>query len=79
MSLSNPGDVSVSKFTMSSDRGSVDLTKTFMTLDVYEGIFSPGMMADIRVQDADDYIGELKLVGDEEIEIQLEEIGRAHV
>lgn len=75
MSLSNPGDVSVSKFTMSSDRGSVDLTKTFMTLDVYEGIFSPGMMADIRVQDADDYIGELKLVGDEEIEIQLEVLG----
>lgn len=72
MSLANPGDVVVSKFTMTSDRGKLDLANGFLTLDVYEGIFSPGMMADVRVQDADDFIGELKLVGDEEVEIELE-------
>lgn len=72
MSMSNPGDVSVSKFTMSSDRGELNLANAFLTIDVYEGIFSPGMLADIRVLDTDDYIGELKLVGDEEVTIELE-------
>lgn len=57
---------------MKSDRGELNLANAFLSMDIYESVFSPGMIADIRVQDNDDFIGELKLVGDEEISIELE-------
>lgn len=67
-----PGDILVHKFTISSDRATIDLKTGFVSASIYESIFTPGMMADVKVLDDEDKLGEAKLVGDEIIEIQLE-------
>lgn len=67
-----PGDILVHKFTITSDRGTIDLKTGFVSCSIYESIFTPGMMGDITVLDDADKLGEVKLVGDEEVEIQFE-------
>ena len=63
-----PGDIIVSQLTVSSDRGSLDLTSSFVRASVYESIFTPGIIADIFVLDTDDQVGNLKIVGDEVVQ-----------
>lgn len=67
-----PGDILVHKFTITSDRGTIDLKTGFVSCSIYESIFTPGMMGDITILDDADKLGEVKLVGDEEVEIQFE-------
>lgn len=64
----NPGDIFVDTLTVTSPRGSMDLTKAFVTASVYESIFTPGIIADIEVLDTDDQLGKLKISGDETID-----------
>ena len=63
----NPGDIFVDSLVISSQRGTLDLTKSFVTSSVYESIFTPGIMADIDVLDTNDELGQLKIVGDETV------------
>jgi hypothetical protein len=65
----SPGDITVKKFTISSDRGSLDLAKSFVSASIYESIFTPGIIIDIEVLDTDDQIGQLKISGDEKVDI----------
>lgn len=63
----NPGDVFVNNLTVSSGRGSLNLTKIFLSARIYESIFTPGIIGHIEVLDTEDYIGNLKLSGDETV------------
>jgi len=65
------GDISVSNFTVSSARGTLDLTNSFAAASIFEGIFQPGILAYITVLDTDDAIGNLKIVGDETVKITI--------
>ena len=67
-----PGDLTVKKFTINSDRGSLDLSKSFVSASIYESIFTPGIVVDVEVLDTDDQIGQLKVSGDEKVEITFE-------
>jgi hypothetical protein len=63
----NPGDIIVSELTVSSPRGSLTLTKAFVSASVYESIFTPAIVADITVLDTEDQLGQMKIAGDETI------------
>jgi hypothetical protein len=70
-----PGDINVQTFTVSSDRGSLDLSKSFVSASIYESIFTPGIVADITILDTDDQLGTLKLSGDESVTINIQTPG----
>jgi CxxC motif-containing protein len=65
----NPGDILIDTFTVSSDRGTLDLAKAFVSASIYESIFTPGIVGDIVVLDTDDQLGKLEISGDETVEI----------
>lgn len=65
----NPGDILIDKFSMSSDRGSLDLARSFVSSSIFESIFTPGIIGDIVVLDTDDQLGKLQITGDETVEI----------
>jgi hypothetical protein len=67
-----PGDILVRKFMISSDRGTIDLKTGFVSASIYESIFTPGMMADIKILDDEDKLGTIKIVGDEIVEMSFE-------
>jgi len=67
--MATPGDITVKKFTITSDRGSLDLSKSFVSASIYESIFTPGIIIDIEVLDTDDQVGQLKISGDEKVDI----------
>ena len=62
------GDALVSKLIVKSQRGSIDLTRSFVSASIYESIFTPGVVCDINVLDTQDLIGSLRLLGDETVE-----------
>jgi hypothetical protein len=65
----SPGDVSVVKLVISSNNsGDIDLTTSFLTFDIYESIFAPGIIAYIGVLDSTDIVGAAKLAGGEEVD-----------
>lgn len=61
------GDALVDSLVLRSQRGSFDLTRSFVSASVYESIFTPGVVCDITVLDTQDIIGTLRLLGDETI------------
>ena len=65
----SPGDISVTKFTVTSSRGTLDLSQSFTSASIYESIFTPGIVADITINDTKDVLGALKIFGDEVVEI----------
>jgi hypothetical protein len=71
----NPGDILVQSFTVSSDRGTLDLSKSFVSASIYESIFTPGIVGDIVVLDTDDQLGQLEITGDEIVEISFQAPG----
>lgn len=71
----NPGDIFVDVLKLSSARGTLDLTRSFVSASVYESIFTPGIVADIKVLDTDDQLGKLKLSGDETIDFSFKPPG----
>lgn len=62
------GDAIVTSLVLSSQRGSLDLTTSFVSASVYESMFTPGVTADIEVLDTQDLIGKLVLLGDETVQ-----------
>lgn len=65
------GDVRVEKLVLSSPRGSLTLTTSFLSASIYESIFTPGIVCDITVLDSQDIVGNLRLLGDELIEFNM--------
>lgn len=62
------GDALVSRLILTSQRGSLDLTTSFVSASIYESMFTPGVVCDIDVLDTQDLIGNLRLLGDETVE-----------
>jgi hypothetical protein len=62
------GDALVSRLVVTSERGSLTLTRSFVSASIYESIFTPGVVCDITVLDTQDIIGSLRLLGDETVE-----------
>jgi hypothetical protein len=65
------GDVRVEKLLITSPRGSLTLTTSFVSASIYESIFTPGIVCDITVLDSQDIVGNLRLLGDELVEFNL--------
>jgi hypothetical protein len=65
------GDVRVEKLVITSPRGSLTLTTSFVSASIYESIFTPGIVCDITVLDSQDLVGDLRIIGDELVEFNL--------
>ena len=71
MAGQNPGDVFVDVVQISSPRSrSWNMAANFLSAVVNETIFTPGVTAEIEVVDQEDYIGQLKIAGDELVTFQ---------
>jgi hypothetical protein len=64
------GDALVESLIVFSERGSLNLTTSFVSASIYESIFTPGVVCDITVLDTQDIIGTLKILGDEIVSFQ---------
>lgn len=64
------GDALVSNLILTSQRGSLNLTRSFVSASIYESIFTPGIVCDITVLDTQDLIGALRLLGDETVRFE---------
>lgn len=64
------GDALVETLIIFSERGSLNLTTSFVSASIYESIFTPGVVCDITVLDTQDIIGNLQLLGDELVSFQ---------
>jgi hypothetical protein len=71
----NPGDIIIDTFSLSSQRGSLNLASSFISASIFESIFTPGIIGDISVLDTDDQLGKLKITGDETVEISFKAPG----
>lgn len=60
-----PGDVEIVDLRLESIRGTIDLVGSFISASIYESVFTPGIVADIKVIDMNDALGELRISGDE--------------
>lgn len=69
------GDVILETLLINSSRGALDLSESFVSLSIYESIFTPGIIADIVVLDTKDLLGTLKLSGDETVEMTMYVLG----
>ena len=67
----NPGDVFIDNITIVSPRTqSWNMAPNFLSASVTETIFTPGVTAEIEVVDTQDFLGKLKLAGDETVQFQ---------
>lgn len=64
------GDALVTNLILTSQRGSLNLTRSFVSASIYESIFTPGVVCDITVLDTQDLIGNLRLLGDETVRFE---------
>lgn len=64
------GDALVSNLILTSQRGSLNLTRSFVSASIYESIFTPGVVCDITVLDTQDLLGTLRLLGDETVRFE---------
>jgi len=68
MSGYNPGDVEVIELKVTPNAGQdVDFTRSFITFDIYESIFAPGIIAYITILDTNNIVNEVKLAGGENV------------
>jgi hypothetical protein len=68
----NPGDISVDTVLITSPlSGSWDARVSMITASILETIFTPGVSAEIKVVDTDDWIGRLQLQGTETVYFQI--------
>ena len=70
-----PGDVEIVNLTISSERGTIDLRSSFVSASIYESVFTPGMVCDIKVLDMNDLLGQARLVGDEIVNFEIYVMG----
>ena len=59
------GDFTIETMAIVSERAILDISNIFISVSIYESIFTPGTVCDIEVFDTQDYLGEIKLLGDE--------------
>ena len=69
------GDVDISELVIYSERGSTRLLNSLVSLSVYESIFTPGMVCDLKVLDMNDQLGQLRLSGDELVYLEMYVLG----
>jgi hypothetical protein len=68
----NPGDISVDTVLITSPlSGSWDARASILTASILETIFTPGVTAEIKVIDTDDWLGQLQLQGTETVYFQI--------
>jgi hypothetical protein len=65
------GDVEINNLVIASQRGIIDLKSSLVSLSIYESVFTPGMVCDIKVMDMNDMLGQARLIGDETIQLEL--------
>jgi hypothetical protein len=66
----NPGDILIDDLTISSPRsGNWQAAGQFLSMDIFESIFAPAVLATIEVLDDKDYLGNLKIAGDESVSL----------
>lgn len=62
------GDIEIDELILNSPRfGRKDLTNLLVSASIYESIFTPGIICDIKLSDRIDLLGSVKMVGDETI------------
>jgi hypothetical protein len=61
------GDFTIETMAIVSERAILDISNIFISVSIYESIFTPGTVCDIEVFDTQDYLGEIKLLGDEAV------------
>jgi hypothetical protein len=71
----NPGDIIIDSFSVNSSRGTLNLASSFVSASIFESIFTPGIIGDIVVLDTDDQLGQLKMTGDETVELSFKAPG----
>lgn len=69
------GDVEISELIIYSERGSTRLLNSFVSASIYESIFTPGIVCDIKVIDMNDQLGQLRLSGDELVYMEIYVLG----
>jgi len=50
----------------------LDVASSFASLSIYESIFTPGMVADLVLIDTDDHLGQIKIIGDETVNMSFQ-------
>jgi len=71
MAAYNPGDILVAELTIKG----ADFKRTFLTLDVYESLATPGIIVKIAILDPEDFIGNAKIGGGEEVSLAFKSPG----
>jgi hypothetical protein len=71
----NLGDIDVNELAIISERGTTQLRGSFVSASIYESIFTPGIVCDIKVLDMNDQLGQLRLVGDEIVYFDISVMG----
>lgn len=69
------GDVEIRNASLFSERGIMDLRGSFVSASVYESVFTPGIVCDIKVLDMNDQLGQLRLTGDETVNFEIYVMG----
>lgn len=69
------GDVEITNLVIQSERGSIDLRSSFISASVYESVFTPGIVADLKVLDMNDLLGQARLQGDETVQFDMYVMG----
>ena len=69
------GDVEISELIIYSERGSTRLLNSFVSASIYESVFTPGIVCDIKVIDMNDQLGQLRLSGDELVYMEIYVLG----
>lgn len=59
------GSIDINTLILFSSRGTLDLSKSLVSVSIYESIFTPGTICDLKVIDTKDQLGEMRLAGDE--------------
>src|SRR5271166_3686476 len=67
--MAKPGDFELIYCNIISPRGTLNLTEGFMSARIYESIMNPSIIIELDVWDTDDAMGNLRVVGDEIINI----------
>ena len=71
MAAFNPGDIIVNQLIV----GKFNFTQSFISFDIYESIYTPGMVINLTILDPADYLGRQKLSGGEDIIISFNHPG----
>ena len=61
------GDLIVNTLIVASPRGTLNITASYISMSIYESIFTPGIVADVVVMDTSDLLGSLRFSGDEQL------------